>query len=282
MKTDARDFSRIGNPWVHCIQKAPVRLLLVLFLMLGSVPGIGLAAESGAGAPEYSRDNPEKAKADFLFKEPERYMDFRLGMFYPRADSDLFDMVTRELTLEKSDFQAWNLGIDLGFNLFERVDLVFGFDYASRSKTSEFRNYIDEQGLPITQTTDFLETSLTAGIRYLFVPRGRGVGRYAWMPNRIVPFVEAGGGALYYHFEQFGDFVDAATLEIFRAYLKSSGWAPVVYLGGGTDIHLYKSTYVTLDLRYSWSKQDLSRSFTGFDPIDLSGFRATAGISLYY
>jgi hypothetical protein len=198
------------------------------------------------------------------------------------AGSDLFDMVTRELTLEKRDFRAWDVGFDLGFNLFERFDLVFRLDHSDSSTTSEFRDYIDDQGLPITQKTGFTQTSMTLGIKYLFAPRGRGVGHLAWIPNRFVPFIEAGAGGMDYSFDQSGDFVDYTTLEIFRAYLESSGFAPVVYLGGGLDIHLYRSSYINMDLRYSWAKHDLSGDFSGFDPIDLSGLRTTVGVSIFY
>jgi hypothetical protein len=282
MTAHIKKFHSTGNRFFGPVQKASVLVFFFLFLLLGLVAGRVEAAESVFGAPADTRDEADEAKADFLFKEPRYFLGFRVGMFYPQANSELFDMVTRELTLEKSDFRSWDLGIKGGFNLFEKVDLVFSFDYFDRSKTSEFRDFVDEQGLPITQTTGFSNSSLTAGIRYLFVPRGRSVGQYAWLPNSIVPFVEAGVGGVWYCFEQSGDFVDNTTLEIFYAHLESSGWAPTAYLGGGADIHIFKSVYVTLDIGYSWAEDELSRSFTGFDPIDLSGLRATAGLSWHY
>jgi hypothetical protein len=270
------------NRFSGLIHKTPVLIFFLLFLLAGWVTGSEAAAESVFGAPTDIRDEVDEPKADFLFKKPTRFFGIRLGMFFPRADSGVFDMVTRELTLEKSDFHSWDVGVGCGANIFEKVDLVFSFDFSDRKKTSEFRDYVDEQGLPITQTTGLLQTSITAGIRYLFVPRGRGIGQYAWLPNRFIPFVDAGVGLQWYRFKQSGDFVDNTTLEIFPAYLSSSGWAPTVYLGGGTDIHISKSTYLTLDLRYSWAEHDMSRSFAGFDPIDLSGLRATAGVSWHY
>lgn len=282
MKADARNPHRTGNISIRYARRMPLLVFLVLFLVSVLSAENRAAAQPASGTAENSPVDPVEAKADFLFKKPGHYFGLRAGWIFPTADSDLFDMVTEELTLEKSDFQAWVLGIDLGFNLFERFDLIFRFDYSDSSSTSEFRNYVDQQGLPITQKTGFLQSSLTAGIKYLFVPRGRGVGHYAWIPNRFVPFVEAGAGGLKYRFKQTGDFVDYMTMEIFRARLESSGWTPVLYLGGGVDIRLYRSTYVTMDLRYSWAEDDLSNSFTGFDPIDLSGFRTTAGISFHY
>jgi len=88
-----------------------------------------------------------------------------------------------------------------------------------------------------------------------------------------------GRGILWYTFKQNGDFVDVTTLEIFRARLESSGSVPTIYIGGGADVHILKSAYLTLNLRYSWARHEMDREFVGFDPIDLSGLRLTAGVN---
>ena len=166
-----------------------------------------------------AQDNGNEMEADFLFQEPTKYFGFRIGMFSPKAGSDLFDMITEELTLKKSDFRTWDFGIELGYNLYERIDLIFTLDYSRKSKGSEFRDYVDEQGLPITQNTKFSQTPLTAGIKYLLLPRGRQISQYAWLPSTFVPYVSGGAGMLWYDFTQRGDFVDFSTLEIFSARL---------------------------------------------------------------
>jgi hypothetical protein len=97
-----------------------------------------------------------------------------------------------------------------------------------------------------------------------------------------VPYVGGGGGVLWYQFQQEGDFVDETTLEIFPAHLKSSGWTPTVYAGGGADIHVFKSAFLTLDLRYSWAKPDLGRDFVSFDAMNLSGLLVTAGLQWHF
>jgi hypothetical protein len=97
-----------------------------------------------------------------------------------------------------------------------------------------------------------------------------------------VPFVEGGLGISYYTFEQKGYFVDSETLEIFYAFLKSSGRTEIGYLGGGTDIYLLKNMYLTLDLRYSLASAELNEDFVGFDDIDLGGFRIAAGVYWHF
>jgi hypothetical protein len=229
-----------------------------------------------------AQEGPGETKDDFLFQKPGRYLGFRLGAFFPDTDSDIFDMITDELTLEKGDFDTWDFGVDLGFSIHDRLDLVLSLDTSEQTVSSEFRDYVDDQGFPITQSTKFSQTPITAGIRYLLFPRGRQVGQYAWIPSRFVPYLSAGAGILNYKFEQAGDFIDYSTAEVFSAVLKSSNSVWITYLGCGADYNIYKSLYLTLDFRYSWADDHLGRDFTGFDPIDLGGIRLTTGVQYHF
>jgi hypothetical protein len=233
------------------------------------------------GVSEANAQNNDEKMADFLFQKPTKYFGIRVGIFSPKADSDLFSMITEELTLKKSDFRAWDLGADFGFSLSKRFDLVFSLDYSTKTKSSEFRDYV-ENGLPITQSTRFSQTPLTAGIKYLIIPRGREIGQYSWLPSRIVPYVSVGAGMLRYEFKQHGDFVDFSTLDIFSAALESSGSVPTEYLGCGTEVNIFKSTYLNLDFRYYWADDDLDSDFYGFEPIELGGYRITAGVQWHF
>ena len=219
---------------------------------------------------------------DFLFGDPKGFVGFRIGRFFPRADSELFDMVTDELTLERSDFWSWNIGFDGGASLHDHVDLIFSLDYSKRTVESEFRDFVDELDLPITQETRFERLPLTAGIKVLLVPRGRQVGRFSFIPSRFVPFVGAGAGFMWYRFRQVGDFVDFDTYEIFSAHLESKGWTPTVYAGGGADINLANRLYLTMDIRYFWANDRLKHDFVGFDEIDLAGPQVTAGLHWHF
>jgi len=263
---------------IRCLKKTiPVSLLLFLLH-----PGL-MAADPSAAQPDPGQyDRGQGREADFRFSAPKGFVGFRIGRFFPRAESDLFDMVMSQLTLDKSDFRAWNFGIDGGADFHERFELVFSMDYLSRTMVSEFRDYVDEQDLPIVQETNYAQLPLTGGIRFLLVPRGRQVGQYAWLPSRFVPYLGGGAGVMWYRFEQRGDFVDFDTLEIFYAKLRSTGWTPTAYLGGGLDINVFKHTYLTLDLRYSWAKPDLGRDYVGFDKLDLAGLRVTAGFQWHF
>jgi opacity protein-like surface antigen len=259
--------------YIHKAMPAVLFLLFVFLALFAAGPGVvNPAFAQPSGQVDGERDE------DFLFSEPGTFLGFRVGRFFPEADSDLFDWITSELTLDEEDFRAWTLAVDVGLPLNERIELLFSAEYSDRSVNSEFRDWVDEEGLPITQKTTITQFPLTAGVKYVFLPRGRQVGRYAWLPSRFVPYVGAGAGVLYYRFGQSGDFVDYSTLEIFSADLRSSGWSVTGYLGGGVDINLTKRTYVTADLRYSLAEADLDDAFIGFEPLDLAGWRASVGL----
>ena len=269
---------RIPIPRIH---KA---IVFVLFLLLASPlfaepPSAAVAADASANAAIPQADGRQP---DFSFEAPKGFFGFRIGRFFPRAESDIYDFIENQLTLDRRDFRAWDFGADGGVNLQERVDLIFSFDYQRRSKDTMLRDFVDENDLPITQTTRLEQIPLTAGAKFLLIPRGRRVGRYAWVPSPVVPYIGGGAGILWYKLQQVGDFVDESTLEIFPAHLRSAGWTPTGYAGGGVDIHAFKNAFLTVDLRYQWAKTDLKRDFVSFDPIDLSGLRVSAGLQWYF
>ena len=222
--------------------------------------------------------------ADFLIGSPRVSVGVRGSWFMASAGSDLFDFITKEFTLQKSDFNTGSFSADFGVALNERFEILGGFDLNSKSKASEDR---DEEELlangtrvPITQETGLEQFNIMLSAKYSLIPRGRAISKLAWIPNTFVPYVGAGFGYGSYSFRQNGDFVDFVDKHIFTDTFRSEGWAPVMQAFAGTDIQMYKKLLLTLEGRYSWSHADLSTDFIDFDPIDLGGFRFGAGIRL--
>ncbi len=215
----------------------------------------------------------------FLFKRPSIRLGVRGGYQVARAASDLFDFTRQQLTLDRRDFDAASVGGEIAARLSERADLALTVSFARSRASSEFRDWVDQDDLPIVQETSFLRVPVTVDLRFYPWPRGRRVGRFAWIPRSWTPFVGAGGGMVWYTFTQEGDFVDFETLEIFQDTFRSDGRAPTVHLFGGVEYSLSPTLVVTLEGRYGWARGELDRDFVGFDRVDLSGFQATAGLS---
>lgn len=216
----------------------------------------------------------------FLFREPRLTATLRAGYGHATAGSDVFGFATDQLTLERRNFDGFAVGGELAVRLAPRVDVLIGASYAGREATSEFRDWVDQDDLPIEQTTRFERVPLTVGARAYLLPRGRSVGRFAWIPAPIAPYLGGAAGTIWYRFQQQGDFVDFETQDVFADRLESQGWAPAVQALGGVDLSLSPRFALTLDGRFTWAEADLDAAFQQFDPIDLSGFAATLGLSL--
>ena len=102
MATVKAKFFGKRNPLIRCFQFIVPAALMLLLLH----PSLYAETNSAAPAPTAASTQSKGQQPDFLFGDPKGFIGFRFGRFFPRADSELFDMVTDELTLEKSDFWA--------------------------------------------------------------------------------------------------------------------------------------------------------------------------------
>jgi hypothetical protein len=217
----------------------------------------------------------------YLFGAPDARLNFRAGYAHANARSDVFDFVIQNLTLDRRSFSGPSMGGDLAITLAPRLDLSFSADYAAATRNSEDRRYLDNNNLPIQQTTSFRRVPVTANAILYLASRGQSIGKLAWIPAKVVPWIGAGGGTMWYRLQQEGDFVDYQTLKVFTTKLESSGWTPEWQGLGGVDLTLTPRVAVTADARYTWAKAALSRDFRNFnDKIDLSGVTATLGFTI--
>jgi len=225
------------------------------------------------------------AAQDFMFGTPAAWLRIQAGMNFASADSDLFDDWMSRLTLDESDFHAPALGGEVGLRLSDRADLLIGARYSRSSAESEYRELIDQDDLPIVQETRLTIAPVTAGLRFNVLPSGRTISEFAWIPAPFVPYVGAAAGVTWYRFEQEGDFVDELSdeLPIYSVSLRSSGWAPTAHLFAGADFNLNRRFALGLEARYAAANADLNPlSYDGYEPIDLSGFWTSIGLTVRF
>jgi hypothetical protein len=232
--------------------------------------------------PSSSSQPTDFGSADFLFGKPRASIGLRGNWLFARAKSDWYGFVTDQLTLSRKDFNAPGFTTEVGIPVSRRADAVIGIEFNRTKKESEYRDFVDNNRLPINQTTQMRTTVLSGSVKFAVVERGLEVSRLAWVPRNVVPYVGAGGGALRYDLQQFGDFVDFQTSRIFASTLTSGGWAPMAHAFGGVDVRVLKRVYVTLDGRYQWSNATLGNDWVDFEPLDLRGFRLSAGANFVF
>jgi hypothetical protein len=226
---------------------------------------------------------PVRAQATgngYMFGAPDARFSIHAGYSRAGAGGDLFNEVTTNLSLNKSDFSGPSIGGEVAFTLSPRLDLAFQVDYAGVTKGSDYRNFFDNNQRPIEQTTTFRRVPVTANLRAYLVPRGREIGKLAWIPSSVVPWVGAGGGLMWYQYRQEGDFIDFSNMNVYRDRFNSDGWTPTLQGMGGIDVNLSTRLAFTADLRYNWARANLSRDFVGYNKIDLSGVSTALGFTV--
>ena len=216
----------------------------------------------------------------YLFHAPNATLTVRGGYSRAMAASDVFDDVTKELTLDRGDFSSFTVGGDAAVRVGGPFDLVLSAGFARANHKSEFRDLVDNNDLPIEQTTTFERVPVTLSLRYNLAAPGRSIGQLAWIPSRVVPYVGAGVGGMHYRFKQEGDFVNYNTNAVFPSTLLSEGWTFVAQGMAGVDYNFSPRFGLSVDARYLHANSELSPSFQGYERIDLSGVSATVGLSV--
>ena len=261
---------------------------IAVTVLLGvSLSSLSARAEHGGKAP--AEDAP-RAELDFLFSPPQFSIGVRGGWAFNRSNAEIYDQLIEDLTLSKSDFDGLTLAFDFSWQVTPWVDAVLGLEVSSSIASSEVRFFEDEFGAPIVQDTTLTQLPLTLSVRFYPFKRGRRVGQFAWIPAKFVPYFGGGVGATWYELKQEGEFVEEVVdvdgnvvdRTIFEAVLTSSGWTFAGHAFLGFEIKLTRSTSLVLEGRYYLASAAVGGSFVGFDPIDLDGARAMAGIKLKF
>lgn len=218
----------------------------------------------------------------YLFKQPRVTLEIETGYGFQQAKSEIFDFVIAEHTLGSSDFDAPYFGAELGLRVSERLDIALTVGWQESSQLSEFRDWVDQDDLPITQVTELRQVPATIGVKFYPFARGRSLGRYAWVPRRVAPFVGGSFGVVAYDFDQYGDFVDYETLDIFYSEFNSGAEAFLARASGGVNVSLGPQFLFSLEGRYSWADADMVGDYGQFGPIDLDGFQLIGGLAVRF
>ncbi|MDX1494650.1 MAG: outer membrane beta-barrel protein [Longimicrobiales bacterium] len=220
----------------------------------------------------------------FLFKEPRVTLKFETGYGFQRAQGEIFDEVLAVHTLDRRDFDAPYLGGELSVRVSERVDVALGVGHQGASTISEYWDYVGTDDLPIEQVTELQLVPVVVSGKYFLASRGRSVGRFAWIPNKVVPYVGAGLGIMSYRFEQEGEFVNESDpgLPIYQDRLSSDRTTFMARAAAGVNLALGKQFVLNGEARYNYARGSLDQDFSGFGDIDLDGLQLVAGVAIRF
>jgi hypothetical protein len=218
----------------------------------------------------------------YLFSEPKVTIEFESGYAFQRAQSQLFDYAIEDFTIDRRDFDSPYIGGEIAVRLSERWDIALALGFQKSSIDSEYREFIGTDDLPILQTTEFRQIPAVASLKFYPLDRGRSLGRFAWVPRTLSPFVGAGFGIVSYRFEQSGEFIDFETDDIYVDSFITNRQGPLARAAAGVNVTLGKQFLFTAEGRYSWASADVGGGFQSFDRIDLDGLQLVGGLAIRF
>jgi outer membrane protein W len=195
-------------------------------------------------------------------------LELRLGGMAPRADSILFRDDFDLYQVRKKDFAGPFGGLEFTKGLTSNLELGLSVDGYGREIPTSYRDFTRPSGREIQQTLRLVIVPASAILRVL--PGGR--------YRKWTPYVGAGVAAMFWQYEEFGDFIDfdASGRPVVFDSFKSTGSTAGLVLNAGLRYRLNEDFQVTADFRNFSAKQRMGGDFAP-NEIDLSGAAFTLG-----
>jgi hypothetical protein len=206
-------------------------------------------------------------------------LDLRMGAFWPRTKSNLFDDVS-DLYLHngerigKGDWTGFAGGFEYNFVPTRNVEVGVHLDGYSRTLDTVYREFDRPGGREIEQTLKLTIVPVGATVR--FVPTSRRA--------RIAPYVAVGADLFIWKYEEAGDFIDFfdPDFPISSDAFASEGVTGGFHVAAGVRIPLNPDFSIVGEAKYQYAKRtNMGDDFSNND-IDLSGVSATVGIHLRF
>ena len=205
-------------------------------------------------------------------------VSFRIGGFWPSADSDLWDTNFFDLTIEKADFNSYMVGMEFNWFATRMITVGVAVDYYKKTNSSNYVDYTDMDGNEIYQDITLDLVPITATVK--FTPLGNGAPGYGGgRGTSFVPWVGVGAGVYAYRYEEYGEFIDFSDMSIIEGDFITEDAAFGLHVAGGVVVPIGFDWDVFGEVRYSKVEGDLSEDFLGFEPLDLGGLTAMFGVS---
>ena len=205
-------------------------------------------------------------------------LDLRIGGYFPRGNETLFEDDRSLYFVEKSDFYGVYGGIEYNQVVLDNVELAIHFDGYGRTVDTSYRDYTWDDGSEIRQSLKL--SMLPLGVSVRFVPTSK--------RTKIAPFVGGGVDAIFYDYEEYGDFVcfppASGTCrfdyDVVADAFEADGTAFGFHALGGLRVYLNRDIAIVAEGRYQWAEDDMGDDFTL--RIDLSGWTFTVGAHIRF
>jgi len=225
---------------------------------------------------------------------------FKVGYFFPRANSDLWQLEFDQMTFEKSDFQATVFCFSYEYFLSNQISLTLSMDGYSRKKVGNYVDYVGDivedqiyafdygQGSAISHVFTVSITPLQAGVK--LTPFGRRAS--------IIPYIGGGVGVYIWTVRLQGDSIDFSNPQefydqdieevvigypVYPADIRVESKFTVGFHGMvGIMVPVANRISIEGEFKFNYASGNLDPHFQGFENFDLSGYQATIGINYWF
>lgn len=209
------------------------------------------------------------------------FVTLKLGFFVPDGDSSFWRDTEDVFTLNVEDLEDMTVGVDFGVSVNPRAEFSISLDFYDATASSEYRDYVGDDGFPIMHDTSLEIIPVQATFKFL--PGGRySEGRKYYALNKIIPYVGGGIGFYLWEYRENGEFIDFSDMSIYPEVFISDGVAVGAHLLGGIEIPFDPYWSVLMEAKYSIVDDDLNKDFGDFGKIDLSGWSFIVGTSFRF
>ena len=225
---------------------------------------------------------------------------FKVGYFFPRANSDLWQLEFEQMTFEKSDFQNTVFCFTYEYFLSNQISLTVSLDGYNEKKAGSYVDYVADivgdqiyafdygQGSSISHVFTVGITPLHASVK--LTPLGRRAS--------IIPYLGGGVGVYIWTVRLQGDSIDFSDPQEF--YDQDLGEVVIGYPVYPADIRVESKFTVGFhgfvgimvpvankisvegEFKFNYASGNLDPHFQGFENFDLSGYQVTIGINYWF
>jgi len=198
-------------------------------------------------------------------------LNLKIGLFSPEMNSDLWETNMDNLALIKQDMRDLVYAIEYEQFFRRHFSVSIEGSYFSKDHFSQYRDYEYDDGSPIYQNLALEITGVE--INFKLYPNT--------YRNIFCPFIGAGMGIYYWHYEQWGEFLNFDDFTVEEGYADTSAYTPGFNVRAGFMVRFSRSSAFSFEAKYQYLKGQLSSLFEGFDKLDMSGLALSIGFNLF-
>ncbi|MEN8222920.1 MAG: hypothetical protein ABFR36_06635 [Acidobacteriota bacterium] len=199
-------------------------------------------------------------------------LNFKIGFFTPSLDSDLWEVNKENLYFSNDDMKDLVYSVEYEHFMGKHFSLTMEAGTFEQTVYSQYRDYEFEDGSPIYQDLYLSISGIEANIK--IYPLGH---------RKIFnPYVGAGVGIYFWEYEQFGDFIDFTTWDVYEGYGYTETYSAGFNFKGGFVFRFRRHMGISFEAKYQYLKGQLSTLFEGFEKLDMSGLTLNIGLNLFF